>query len=108
MRQLYKQNEIKILFYNKMTNYYRTISSYDAYNMNIRRMHASNTPYFMGSSDHGNGPSMPIFSKPESIPKKVKKKLVKPGDKVAQIQSQIKLSNTQKIYGKLLSINDDE
>ena len=90
-------------------SYFRTISSYDAYNMNIRNMYASNTPYFMNASDHGNGPSMPIFSKPESIPKKVKKKLVKPGDRVAQIiQPQIKLSNTQKIYGKLLSINDDE
>ena len=89
-------------------SYFRTISSYDAYNMNIRNMYASNTPYFMNASDHGNGPSMPIFSKPESIPKKVKKKLVKPGDRIAQIESQVKLSNTQKIYGKLLHISSDD
>ena len=56
----------------------------------------------MANSDHGHVQSMPIFTRPESIPRKVKKKLVKPGDKVARVQSQVKLSNTQKIYGKLL------
>ena len=65
--------------------YYKTIASYDAYILNTRNMYNSNTPYYMPNSDHGHGPSMPIFAKPESIPspKKVTKTLVKPGDKVA-------------------------
>ena len=88
--------------------YYKTISSYDSYQMNIRQMHDNNTPYFMANSDHGNGSSMPIFAKPESIPRKVRKKLVKPGDKIAQIDSQVKLSQNQKIYGKLLHLSSDD
>ena len=83
-------------------SYYRTISSYDAYQLNIRNMYNNNTPYYMPNSDHGHGQSMPAYTRPESIPRKVKKNLVKPGDKVARVQSQVKLSNTQKIYGKLL------
>ena len=82
--------------------FYKTISSYDAYNMNIRNMHASNTPYYMPNCDHGNGSALPVYTKLESIPKKVRKNLVKPGDKIAQIESQVKLSKTQKIYGRLL------
>ena len=85
-----------------------TISSYDAYQLNVRNMFNSNTPYFMHKTDHGNGQSLPIYAKPESIPQEVKKKLVKPGDRIAEIQSQVKLSNTQKIYGKLLFIDNDD
>ena len=77
-------------------SYYRTIPSYDAYQLNIRKMYDNNTPYYMPQTDHGNGMALPIFSKPESIPKKVKKKLVKPGDKVAQIESQVKLSKIKR------------
>ena len=88
--------------------YYRTISSYDAYQLNIRQMYNNNTPYYMHQTDHGHGSAMPPYTKEESVPKKVKKKLVKPGDRVAEIQSQVKLSNTQKIYGKLLLIDNDD
>ena len=88
--------------------YYRTISSYDSYNMNIRNMYNNNTPYYMPQTDHGNGMALPVYAKPESIPKKVRKNLVKPGDRVAQIESQVNISKTQKIYGKLLTTIDDE
>ena len=88
--------------------YYRTISSYDAYNSDIRNMYDNNTPCYMAKPDHGHGFALPVYAKPESIPKKVKKMLVKPGDKVAEIQSQVKISNTQKIYGKLLLIDNDD
>ena len=91
--------------------FYKTISSYDAYQLNIRNLYNNGTPYYMANSDHGHGMASPVYTRPESIPKKVRKNLVKPGDKVARVQSQVKLSNTQKIYGKLLSTsydNDDE
>ena len=52
--------------------------------------------------------ALPIFAKPESIPKKVKQKLVKPGDRFAQIESQVKVSKTNLIYGKLLQPSSDD
>ena len=92
--------------------YYKTLSSYDAYQLNIRNLYNNGTPYYMANSDHGHGMASPVYIRPESIPKKVRKNLVKPGDKVAEIKNkEVNLSKTQKIYGKLLSIsydNDDE
>ena len=84
-------------------SYYKTISSYDAYQLNIRTLYDNGTPYYMANTDHGHGMSMPAYTKPESIPRKVRKNLVKPGDKVAQVKNkEVNLSKTQKIYGRLL------
>ena len=89
--------------------FYRTISSYDAYQLNIRNMFNNNTPYYMANTDFGHGQSLPVYARPESIPRKVKKQLVKPGDKIAQITNkEVNISKTQKIYGRLLMINDNE
>jgi len=79
---------------------YKTLSSYEAYNRNILHIYTTNQPYFM-SSDLGNGKALPEFMKPEAFPKKIKKKIVKPGDKIAQITSSGK-SDKNNIYGKLL------
>ena len=90
-------------------SYFRTISSYDSYQMNIRNMYNNGTPYYMPNSDFGHGMAMPVYTKPESIPRKVKKQLVKPGDKIAQITNkEVNISKTQKIYGRLLQISSDE
>lgn len=79
---------------------YKTLSSYEAYNRNILHMYTTNQPYFM-STDLGNGRALPEFMKPEAVPKKIKKKIVKPGDQIAQIKSSGK-SYDNNIYGKLL------
>ena len=60
--------------------FYKTISSYDSYQLNIRNMYNNGTPYYMAQTDHGHGMSMSVYTKPESIPRKIKKNLVKPGD----------------------------
>ena len=86
---------------------YRTISSYEAYYRNLREMYNRGSTYYMSNTDLGNGQSLAPWKRPESVPEKVKKKIVKPGDKTAEIseQSQVKLTDksSAKIIGKLLS-----
>ena len=85
---------------------YRTISSYEAYYRNLREMYNRGSTYYMSNTDLGNGQSLAPWKRPESVPEKVKKKLVKPGDKTAEIQNkEVNLTDksSAKIIGKLLS-----
>jgi hypothetical protein len=87
-----------------MSNY-KTMSSYDAYYKNIRDMANSHTNYYMANTDLGNGQALPEYQKQERIPTKVKKKIVKPGDKIACVYSKGVPANiaNNTIYGRLLS-----
>ena len=85
---------------------YRTISSYEAYYRNLREMYNRGSTYYMSNTDLGNGQSLAPWKRPESVPEKFKKKLVKPGDKTAEIQNkEVNLTDksSAKIIGKLLS-----
>ena len=79
-----------------MSNY-KTLSSYDAYYKNIRDMANSHTNYYMANTDLGNGQALPEYQKQERIPKKVTKKMVKPGDKIAVVYSKGVPTNIAKI-----------
>ena len=61
-------------------------SSYSAYYKNIAML-ATHGSYFLQNTDLGNGKALPEYQKEERIPTRVKKKIVKTGDKIACVYS---------------------
>ena len=86
-----------------MKKNFKTLSSYEAYHANIQHMYNSGSTFAMPGTDLGNGAALPPWQRPEAVPKKVKKKILRPGDKVAVVKSSVHVSDRQKIMGKLLS-----
>ena len=86
---------------------YRTISSYDAYYKNLKDMYLHGS-HFMRDTDHGSGSSLPEWKKPERVPPRVKKAMVRPGDKVAVVSGPVKTSakSSAKVLGRIVSTTE--
>ena len=81
----------------------KTLNSFEAYNANIQHMYNTGSTFAMPGTDLGNGAAMPPWMRPEAVPPKVKKKILRPGDKVAVVKSSsVNVSDRQRIMGKLL------